>query len=119
MLHEKNNFVFAVKEQDNDYRREIMQYTFPELWENRFAVWLKAHLRAVILPRWEYAVPGTNYDNPSKIEINTSEWIFFDSRKNEIPCVCCWVAQRVGYGQVQTVQRSTGSISRAEIFRAV
>ena len=32
------------------------------------------------------AVLGTNYDDPSKLEINTLEGIFFDSRKNDISC---------------------------------
>ena len=32
------------------------------------------------------AVLGTDYDNPDKLEINTLEGIFFDSRKNDISC---------------------------------
>ena len=32
------------------------------------------------------AVMGTNYKNPDKLEINTLEGIFFDSRKNDISC---------------------------------
>lgn len=32
------------------------------------------------------AVLGTNYKNPDKLEINTLEGIFFDSRKNDISC---------------------------------
>ncbi|MBR0288189.1 MAG: Rpn family recombination-promoting nuclease/putative transposase, partial [Selenomonadaceae bacterium] len=32
------------------------------------------------------AVLGTAYSDPSKLEINTLEGIFFDSRKNDISC---------------------------------
>ncbi len=32
------------------------------------------------------AILGTNYDDPGKLEINTLEGIFFDSRKNDISC---------------------------------